>query len=275
MDQNLLPRFANAIFALGARGVSSPELCLGTHSRYTLQFTPFEHVNPNARIVIVGITPGNTQLELAYSRVQGLLKSKAPFGSLSLEAKKAAAFGGTMRANLVRLLNHFGVGEWLGIGDASSLWGTNAHLLESTSVVPHAAFKNGKMFAGSFEEILANPLLRECFHDCFVRSLDTLSRAELYLALGPTPQAALRWCAEHGRIDGSRIAAFPHPSPSAGSQIRYFLREIGREALNPRDPTRHRAEWLDAAYLQALAVFSNIRAQRELSLAAAGQQETH
>jgi len=33
-------------------------------------------------------------------------------------------------------------------------------------VVPHAAFKSGKMFAGSFDDVMRSRLLRECFEDC-------------------------------------------------------------------------------------------------------------
>lgn len=59
--------------------------------------------------------------------------------------------------------------------DDESLWGANAGLLHSTSVVPHAAFKDGERFNAGFEEIMASPLLTRCFLDCFVPSVRQIS----------------------------------------------------------------------------------------------------
>lgn len=51
----------------------------------------FEEPNPNAEVIIVGITPGRSQL-----------KDK-PTGMTALEIKKRNAFKGAIRSNLVSL----------------------------------------------------------------------------------------------------------------------------------------------------------------------------
>src|SRR5690606_16410753 len=106
------------------------------------------------------------------------------------------AFGSdTMRPNLVKMLRHFGFDNILGIDDVASLWGSNAHLLHSTSVVPHAAFVQKRVkgaaklapFAGDLDEVLRNALLRSCFETCFLPALQAISPDALYVGLGRCP----------------------------------------------------------------------------------------
>ena len=59
-------QFSTHLAQMGEAGVGNPIFSLGTESRYQLQYIPFEYVNRDARLVIVGITPGMNQLRLAY-----------------------------------------------------------------------------------------------------------------------------------------------------------------------------------------------------------------
>lgn len=172
MDSYQFTNFFENLRKLGAAGVGKPEFVLGRSGKYELQYIPFEHVNTDAKLVIVGITPGTTQLNLAYAAAQLLLKKGLPESKIVWEVKKVGAFGGpSMKPNLLKMLRHFHFDKLLGIQDVESLWGKDAELLHSTSVVPHAAFRNRDMFNGSFSEVMASPLLKECFLDCFVSSL--------------------------------------------------------------------------------------------------------
>jgi hypothetical protein len=209
------------------------------------------------RYVSVGATvAAHEVLELAYGTAQRLLRAERPHDEILFEVKKAGAFGGqSMKPHLLRLLRHFRFGELLRLGDADveSLWGENARLLHSTSVVPHAAFRNGRMFAGSFDEVFGSPLLKECFEDCFVPTIREIYEGALYVALGPCPLHALDWCVEHGHLRREQLlGAFCHPSSTGGSKTRYYLREVSLDGLNLRDPTRSQSDWLDRAYERML-----------------------
>jgi hypothetical protein len=255
MERNQFSRYSNHLMRLGAAGVGAPEFRLGKLGIYELQYTPFEYVNRDAKLVIVGITPGNTQLELAYQTAQKLLKVERPEAEVLVEIKKTGAFGGpSMKPNLLKMLRHFRFEALLGINDVESLWGSNAALLHSTSVVPHAAFKSAKMFAGRFDEVMASPLLRECFMDCFVPSAREMAREALFVGLGPCPQSALEWCVEKRHLRREQVlGAFCHPSRAGGSTTPYYLRQVARQDLNDRDPVRGRCDWLDQAYEQMRA----------------------
>lgn len=259
----MFARFASDLKRLGTSGVNAPEFSLGRDGHYELQYIPFEHVNRAARLVIVGITPGNTQLDLAYGRAQELLGAGQPEEAALIEIKKSGAFGGpSMKPNLLMMLRHFRFEKLLGISEVSTLWGDNSDLLHSTSVVPHAAYKAGERFNGSFDEIINSPLLQQCFLDCFVPSVREMNSEALFVALGPCPQAALEWCVTEGILRREQVlGSFCHPSSAGGSTTRYYLREVSKDQLNLRNPVRSRCDWLDQAYEQMRAATSSLHGE--------------
>lgn len=259
MERNMFSRFASGMKCMGVDGVGAPGFSLGHEGKFDLAYIPFEHVNPDARLVIVGITPGNTQLELAYAKARELLLAGQDAGDILVEVKKAGTFGGkSMKPNLLKILRHFQFEKLLGIADVETLWGTDADLLHSTSVVPHAAFKNGKPFNGGFDEILASSLLKGCFLDCFVPSAQEMNRDALFVALGPCPQAALEWCVKANALRPEQVlGSFCHPSSTGGSTTDYYLREVSKDELDPRNPVRNRCDWLDQAYGQMFCATSS------------------
>ncbi|WP_449412405.1 hypothetical protein [Pandoraea soli] len=261
MERELFHRFSNDLVRLGADGIAAPQFSLGISGVYELRYTPFEYVNRRAKLVIVGITPGNTQLELSYGKAQELLRKGHPVDLILHEIKKVGAFGGpSMRPNLLKMLRHFQFEQLLGIEDVESLWGSDADLLQSTSVVPHAAFKAGDMFNGSFDEAMASPLLRECFLDCFVPSVEEMDSGALFVGLGRCPEAALEWCLQRGVLQRKQVlGAFCHPSSNGGSATRYYLREVAKAELSAQNPVRHRTDWLDQAYEQMQTSTSALR----------------
>jgi hypothetical protein len=258
MKKTKFHRFADALERLGKAGVNAPEFSLGKEGVYELRYIPFEHVNRDARLVIVGITPGPNQLELAYTKAQALLQAGAGEATVLAEVIKTGGFGGpAMRPNLLKMLRHFHFDKLLGIDDVATLWGENAHLLHSTSVVPHALFEKGEKFSGSFDAILKSPMLKQCFLDCFVGTLGQLRSDALYVGLGDCPQAALAWCVSAGCLRPDQVlGAFCHPSTNGGSAPAYYLRERSIADLKHNDPVRHRAKVLDAQYGQMLSATS-------------------
>ena len=258
MPATRFDEFASVMREYGSSAVGQPNTCLTSEPPYAVFYIPFEHVNRRARLVIVGITPGMNQLELAYAEAQRLLRLGASREDILDAVKTLAAFGGeAMRPNLLRMLRHFNFAKLLEIEDEAELWSSASALLHSTSVVPHAAFKNGKMFSGSFDEIVRADTLRRWFESDFVRSLSELNDKALYVALGKTPYDALKHCVELGVInDNQLLGALAHPSRTAGSQVAVYLGEKTSDDLDPADPVRGRAPWLANAYAEMRANIS-------------------
>ena len=241
-----LDRFRDVLRSRGKAAVRTEAVRLADNGRDVLDYTPFEYVERNARLVIVGITPGDTQLKLAYEKAGLLLRDVESNEVVLRETKRVAGFGGSsMRPNLVRMLNHFGFADILGISDVEDLWGSKSHFLHATSVVPHAAFRNGKMFAGSFENVMSSSVLQESFLRDFVGSLEDLGNEAYFVALGATARDALDWCASKGHIKWDRVlGAFAHPSTNSGSSVEVYLGVRQPGELNPDDPVRFRADTL-------------------------------
>jgi hypothetical protein len=247
MDHPTIARTFRPALANYRKGAAP--LTIDSNGRYSLEYVPFEHVNTEARLVIVGITPGPIQRDDACEEASRLLRRGLPDDEILRVVKKYAAFGGpVMRPNLERMIDALGIMTLLGGGRAAELWEGRANLLHATSVVPHAAFDKGKPFAGSFEEIQRVEVLRRSFERDFLPTLRHLRRDAYFIGLGPTPAAALSFAANKGLIDRSRILGWlAHPSKSGGSQVSVYLGEKKVEELKKRDPVRYRADTLVAA----------------------------
>src|SRR5690606_8893118 len=101
---------------------------------------PIGCVNPDARVVLIGVTPGFTQMEIVYRSVRRrLLEGASPDEACRL-ANYEASFCGAMRANFVQMLDELGVDVLLGIRSAADLFGVASHLLHTTSAVRYPTF---------------------------------------------------------------------------------------------------------------------------------------
>jgi hypothetical protein len=241
-----LNRYRDFISAQGKAAVRTAGVRLATHEKDALDYIPFEHIERDARLVLVGITPGPTQLGLSYEEAARQIRSGASDGAVLREAKRVAGFGGSsMRPNLMRMLNHFGFASIYGIRYIEDLWGSHARLLHSTSVVPHAAFRREKMFAGSFADVRASPIFWESFRRDFVGSIPELNPDAHFVALGQTARDALDWCVANGHLRHDRVlGAFAHPSTSGGSTVDVYLGLKSSVDLSLNDPVRFRVSQL-------------------------------
>ena len=206
-------------------------------------YSPFEWVNEDARVVLVGITPGRVQAANALAEAKRQLAGGADGRQTLKAAKEAGAFSGPMRKNLVAMLDHIGVPSWLGVDSSAALFdGKHAHLLQTASALQFPVFVNGGNYNGT-PDIVATPLLRQMLLDNFAAMAKTLTEAA-FVPLGPVPMKALRWLASNGYMNPSRILeGLPHPSPANVERINYFLGLKARNAVSSKtDPVK-----LDAA----------------------------
>lgn len=246
MQPILLSRFRELLLLRGETAKLAPETLLASNGRDELFYVPFEYVNRSARLVIVGITPGPNQIAEAYRTVRARLRAGADDDAVLREAKRIGSFGSpTMRPNLVKMLDAMGFPELLGLRSSAELWEEAFGLLHATSVIPHAAFRNGDYFSDSFDEIERSDVFRRGFEEHFVPSLASLPRTALYLALGPTPLAALKHCAAAGHLSPDQIiGALAHPSRGGGSAVDVYLGRKTREELTEGDPVAYRFDTL-------------------------------
>lgn len=233
MEKSLFRRFAPIIRSLSANELAGApslyeKLALAEQDDVRVCYAPFEHVNPAARVVIVGITPGHTQMLNALKEARRQLDLGASDDIVLKAAKATGAFSGAMRPNLTGLLDAVGMHRWLGIRSCTELFASAAHLVQTTSVLRNPVFVNGENYNGT-PAMTRHPLLREQLTTYFAEDVSALPEA-VFVPLGDKVAEALHFLADQHLMDRGRILdGLPHPSGANAERIAYFL---GRKARN-------------------------------------------
>ena len=236
--------FASVLLQLPADltedAVVRPELRLyGDGNGLEVYYTPFELVNTDARVVLVGITPGRHQMFLAVREVAAALRAGASAVEALQRANGVASFAGGMRSNLVRMLDGIGLADALGIASAASLFDEHQHLAATTSAITHAVFVNGENYTGHRPPIDEPAILRAFITQVLAGQLAAAPDA-LVIPLGKAASTAVQMCVDAGALDASRcLLDFPNPSGSNGHRVRHY--EQRRDAM-----TATVADWFGA-----------------------------
>jgi hypothetical protein len=197
-------------------------------------YIPFDYVTPTAKVVLVGITPGKTQLLNAIRSVQQSLQKGLPAQETLKLAKDEGAFSGTLRVNLVRLLDHIGLNQKLNITSTSSLFDENAHLVHTTSVLKHPVFVGGKDYSGSSPNMMKHPLMLGSIETYLKQEIRQLPNA-IYIPLGPKVCQVFEMLIQDGILNSNQVlSGLPHPSGANAERIAYFLGNKPKELLSSK-----------------------------------------
>ena len=179
--------------------------------------TGFDYVNPKAEVVIVGITPGNSQL-------------KGDREGLDLrEIKRKNAFAGNMRPNLIKMLDFIGVNQLLCIETCKSLWDEDFDRVDMTSLLVEATYevkKNGtkEMFRHA-DKIAKSEKLMRMMEDGFVKNCGKYENPVLFVACGPGVYDVLKRLQEEKKIIGI-VVGIAHPSGANTGRIQCYLGNV-------------------------------------------------
>jgi hypothetical protein len=229
-------RFASAIAALPAdfashAGLPNSLRMTGDH-RDAVYYAPFDHVVTSAKLVLVGITPGKQQADLAIAAARKALQAGVSEEATCEMAKSTASFAGVTRTNLVKLLDYVGLADRLGVESTSLLWTTRADLVHFTSALRYPVLRQGENFGGA--GITRSPLLVSEMERWFATECRGLSRA-LFLPLGDAAREACDYMAMHGHLRSEQIlSGLPHPAGSNAERIAYFLGSKPKEKLSAK-----------------------------------------
>jgi hypothetical protein len=207
------------------------KLSAGSDGCFETIYAPFEHVNTGARVTIIGLTPGQAQMRIALEETLRALRSKVPWTQAIERAKYAASFGGPMRTNLVRMLDHIGLNKWLQIDSCASLFSTHRELAHHTSVLRYPILKDGKNYSGQ-PPIGRTPFLKAQVDLWFSTELCQLPQS-IFVPLGAEAQGVLTKLIKDNKIPDSRaLIGLPHPSGANAERIAYFLARKSKDDLS-------------------------------------------
>jgi hypothetical protein len=202
--------------------VSDPRLLMGTERGVEVRYAPFDYVNPAAKVVILGITPGRSQANLAIASARAALSKGLTDEETLRIAKGHASFGGKMRGPLIRVLDSAGIAGALGIETCATLWSKDIGLVQFASALRYPVFVGDADYNGT-PKMGARPLLRELLVSETARELASLPDA-VVVPLGPKVSYACDLLVKAGLLDRERVIdGVPHPSGSNNENVNYFV----------------------------------------------------
>ena len=187
--------------------------------RYEIIPSGLDYVNTNARIIVVGKTPGSNQMA---TRIDNLSPK---------EVKKTRAFAGTIRTNLVKMLDYIGINRFLGIESCITLWVIDYEkYADFTSILKNCVKDTKKTKNPFISSIPRNmekyPEIESEYKEGFAADCSKYINAKLWIALGSDVEQILQALQKAGVISSeSIILTIPHPSGANAGRIAAFLGE--------------------------------------------------
>lgn len=182
-----------------------------------------EIVNKKAKVLIVGITPGWTQTAIAYKTAHDYLLEKMDFNEIKKCCKKNSRFAGSMRKNIIEMLDKINLNEKLGIDSCHSLFEENDYLLHTTSLIPYPVFVKDKNYTGHSPKILDNDILYSYVKKYFYKEIEALDDVFI-IPLGKAVEDVLEVMIREKVIKKEQcLFGFPHPSGANGHRKNQFL----------------------------------------------------
>jgi hypothetical protein len=182
--------------------IVSGKFLIAKKDNIKIYYAPFDYINPKAKIMIVGITPGLQQMLQSYEVINQ--------GKSLKEVKDLSSFKGSMRTTLIKYLDELEVNKKLKIKSCESLFNKNSKYLHTTSLVKYPVFDKGKNYSGA--NILKKKILIEFIEKNFLKELKTLKKA-IIIPLGNTVSSTIEYL--NNKYDlklACFLKGFPHPS---------------------------------------------------------------
>lgn len=217
--------FVEPIRALPPSSLSIEQLRafrLEAEGNVEVYYAPFDYITPDAKVMIVGITPGFYQMQLSFEAARDSLQRGGTAEEALYAAERTGCFAGPMRANLASMLDGLGVHNALAIPSTEQLFEEQRPLLHTTSAVRYPVFVNGENYTGHAPLLRKSPLLMRYVKTLLVEELRLVPTA-LVVPCGRSVSEVLHELAADGLVDERRVlTGFPHPSGANGHRKRIY-----------------------------------------------------
>lgn len=171
-----------------------------------------EIINEQARVFIIGITPGWTQMERSIHTARKHLLAGLSIKETIKRTKCECRFFGSMRQNLISMLNELELSSSLGIMDCKELFQSEQHLIHTTSLIKHPVLVNGKNYTGHQPNLLKEELFTH-YLTCFFQQEFKALQGALIIPLGKAVEDVLK---QMNVKEEHCLFGFPHPSGANG-----------------------------------------------------------
>lgn len=184
-------------------------------------YAPLNRLNHDAALMLIGLTPGWSQMHLSLVEACRRLQESEALSSRDIdEVHLGSYFAGTMRRNLTQMLDSVGINNYLGISSTSELFGCHRRLMHATSVFKYPVFNQNANYSGYGPMPSSSPLLLSIINNNFAYEISRF-RSCTVIPLGKVASLCLKSVADN--LSGVRIIyGFPHPSSAHGHRLKQF-----------------------------------------------------
>ncbi|MFC7680743.1 uracil-DNA glycosylase family protein [Paenibacillus sp. GCM10028914] len=199
------------------------DLLMARSGKLEMYYAPHnEYINPSARVMIIGLTPGLTQMRTAIQAAKVVMDKGLSDEEICRTAKEAARFAGTMRSNLIDMLNGIGLDRYLNISSCDELFRDQQKLLHTTSLLGFPVFVEKNNYSGTHPNLLSNPFLKQTALASICEELDHI-KPVLLIPLGKIVESVLHHLVAAGKLNADQcLWGFPHPSGANGHRHKQF-----------------------------------------------------
>ena len=184
-----------------------------------------KHYNPKAKVFIIGITPGFQQMSTAIVTARKELEISDNIEEIQYKCKVAARFSGSLRKNIISMLDGIELNKVLELQSCSELFEKKDYLLHTISLIPYPVFVKGENYTGHTPKLIKSDFLMKYVYDNFINEFNKLEESEkiLLIPLGKAVEEVLLNLKDKGIIKENQIlVGFPHPSGANVNRVTQF-----------------------------------------------------
>lgn len=202
------------------------EFLIAKENNIELYYAPHnEFLNPKAKIFIIGITPGFQQMSTAISTARKELEHTDNISEIQYKCKVAARFSGSLRKNIISMLDEIKLNEAMNIGSVSELFEEKDYLLHTVSLVPYPVFVKKENYTGHTPKLIKSDFLMKYVYENFIDEFRKLENSSniILIPLGKAVEEVLLKLQEEKVIGENQIlVGFPHPSGANVNRVKQF-----------------------------------------------------
>jgi hypothetical protein len=230
MKPSTFSEFADEIRNLSPIGTTEWDLqpfLLEDSEKIRVYYAPFDWINAEARLIVVGITPGKDSMLHAFRAAALALTSGETLEEASKRGRQTGSFS-NMRSTMVQMLDDIGIPKALGIDGSEKLFGAHYNLLHPTACIRHPVFvwnkKNQRWenYTGHSPKLLKWATALYYIESVLAEELRQIPKA-LIIPCGEAAGSALRHLVGKKVLHADRcLFGFPHASGANGHRKKFF-----------------------------------------------------
>ena len=156
-----------------------PELLINKQNQISIYYAPHnEYINKKAKIFIVGITPGFEQMSTAIAEAKEGLEKGEELEKIQYKCKVAARFSGSLRKNMIMMLDEIGLNDKLDLKSCEELFGERDDLLHTVSLIPYPVFVKNQNYTGHTPKLIKNEFLMKYVMKNFISEINSLDNRQ-------------------------------------------------------------------------------------------------